>query len=362
MGLNKNNRLPNQQQQWGIRMGDMEHQLTEILGACPPEPSSNGYPSALEEDSYFTGTGPTILYDRSNSLRKVADGVLVGDRESNVLFVDALPSDSTRREVSHLFRPFPGFQEIRLVHKEPIHSEDKSVVLCFVEFSDSSRALTALEALEGYKFDNTKPDSPDLRIHFAHFPFQLPPINAHIPSQLSPDNSHFPSQLPRRDACFLSQPLLDSVIYPSKLPHDSAHFPCEQTPNSPQFSSQLRFDSVVSSSKLPPESTHFPSKLPPNSAHFSSQLLSNSAHLSSQLPPNSAHLSSQLPPNIAHSPFQLLPHREEQDLAISREKELVVQDEELVMMTKNSKGCYTCGKPGYICMECKSQPQLCYGF
>lgn len=26
----------------------------------------------------------------------------------------------------------------------------------------------------GYKFDDKKPDSPLLRIHFAHFPFRLP--------------------------------------------------------------------------------------------------------------------------------------------------------------------------------------------
>ncbi|GJW75245.1 nucleotide-binding alpha-beta plait domain-containing protein, partial [Tanacetum coccineum] len=52
---------------------------------------------------------------------------------------------------------------------------DRGLVLCFVEFSDSNHALTALEALQGYKFDNKKPDSPALKIQFAHFPFQLPP-------------------------------------------------------------------------------------------------------------------------------------------------------------------------------------------
>ncbi|RWW50461.1 hypothetical protein BHE74_00043272, partial [Ensete ventricosum] len=40
---------------------------------------------------------------------------------SNTLFVEGLPSDCTRREVSHIFRPFVGFQEVRLVTKDSRH-------------------------------------------------------------------------------------------------------------------------------------------------------------------------------------------------------------------------------------------------
>ncbi|KAI3711863.1 hypothetical protein L1987_70412 [Smallanthus sonchifolius] len=359
-----------------------------------PEPSSNGYPSAWE-DPYLIGrrdvmhgTGPGIpnmVDDRPDSLRK-ADGVPVRGQESNVLFVDALPSDCSRREVSHLFRPFIGFEEIRLVHKEPRHSADKAMVLCFVEFTDSNRALTALEALQGYKFDNKKPDSPALQIHFAHFPFQLPSDNAHLPSQLPPDDAHFPSQPPLDSARFPSQPpptsahlspqpLPDSAIYPSKLSHDSAHFPSQQ----------------------PHDGAHFSSQQPRDRAHFPFQLPSNSAHLSSQPPLNSAHFSSQPLLNGAHFSSQLPPHREEQDLAIPREKELAVQDEEPAVMAKklkrgslknkekvenfknkekkwcikckqnhfgecyNFKGCYICGKSGHIGKDCTSKPRLCYG-
>ncbi|PUZ62217.1 hypothetical protein GQ55_4G339000 [Panicum hallii var. hallii] len=41
------------------------------------------------------------------------------ENESNILFVDCLPTDCTRREVAHLFRRCSGFKDIRLVHKEP---------------------------------------------------------------------------------------------------------------------------------------------------------------------------------------------------------------------------------------------------
>ncbi|XP_071729732.1 RNA-binding protein 1-like [Rutidosis leptorrhynchoides] len=93
---------------------------------------------------------------------------------SNVLFVDGLPSDCTRREVSHLFRPFYGFRGIKLVHKEPENVGEKGMVLCFVEFIDANCAFTAMNSLQGYKFDNKKPGSRSLKIHFAKFPFRLP--------------------------------------------------------------------------------------------------------------------------------------------------------------------------------------------
>ncbi|KAK3128392.1 hypothetical protein QOZ80_6BG0460920 [Eleusine coracana subsp. coracana] len=94
--------------------------------------------------------------------------------ESNILFVDGLPSDCTRREVAHLFRPFVGFKDIRVVHKEPRRSGDKAYVLCFVEFENPKYAFTAMEALQDYRFDDRKPDAPVLKIHFARFPFRLP--------------------------------------------------------------------------------------------------------------------------------------------------------------------------------------------
>ncbi|XP_062228043.1 RNA-binding protein 2-like isoform X2 [Phragmites australis] len=96
--------------------------------------------------------------------------------ESNILFVDGLPTDCTRREVAHLFRPFVGFKDIRVVHKEPRRSGDKAYVLCFVEFENAKCAFTAMEALQEYRFDDRKPDAPVLKIHFARFPFRLPAV------------------------------------------------------------------------------------------------------------------------------------------------------------------------------------------
>ncbi|KAL6216822.1 PREDICTED: uncharacterized protein LOC101308481 [Fragaria vesca subsp. vesca] len=143
-----------------------------------------GYPSPLGAQSLLSqrhevgvGIGPSVSTDISRERSvpsRSGDGLPVLKGESNILFVDGLPTDCTRREVGHLFRPFIGYREIRVVHKEPRRSGDKAMVLCFVEFVDPKCALTAMEALQGYKFDDKKPNSLPLRIQFAHFPFRLP--------------------------------------------------------------------------------------------------------------------------------------------------------------------------------------------
>ncbi|WOL15538.1 RNA-binding protein 1-like [Canna indica] len=89
---------------------------------------------------------------------------------SNTLFVEGLPANCTRREVSHVFRPFVGFQEVRLVKKESRHPEGDPLILCFVDFANAAQATVALEALQGYKFDEHDRESANLRLQFARFP------------------------------------------------------------------------------------------------------------------------------------------------------------------------------------------------
>ncbi|XP_050364456.1 RNA-binding protein 2-like [Argentina anserina] len=139
--------------------------------------SLRAQPLLSQRHEVGAGIGSSISTDisreRSAPLRS-GDGLPVLKGESNILFVDGLPTDCTRREVGHLFRPFIVFQEIKVVHKEPRRSGDKAMVLCFVGFKDPKCALIAMEVLHGYKFDDKKPDSLPLRIQFAHFPFRLP--------------------------------------------------------------------------------------------------------------------------------------------------------------------------------------------
>lgn len=84
-----------------------------------------------------------------------------------VLFIDGLPLECTVREAAHIFRPFIGFKEVRVVHKEPKRPGGEKSVLCFVEFTDLRHAAIAREALQGYKIDEHDPNSGNLRISFS---------------------------------------------------------------------------------------------------------------------------------------------------------------------------------------------------
>ncbi|XP_006360156.1 RNA-binding protein 2-like isoform X3 [Solanum tuberosum] len=67
---------------------------------------------------------------------------------SSTLFVEGLPADCTRREVSHLFRPFLGYKEVRLVPKGSRHAGGDPLILCFVDFVSPLHAATAMDALQ----------------------------------------------------------------------------------------------------------------------------------------------------------------------------------------------------------------------
>ncbi|CAN6172519.1 unnamed protein product [Urochloa humidicola] len=151
-----------------------EPSLAGLSGLAPARALG---PSLLEEPAVVArstslGKGAGIPDIEHHSPLPNLDGP--SEDESNILFVDCLPTDCTRREVAHLFRLFDGFKDIRVVHKEPRRSGDKAYVLCFVEFENAKSARTAMNKLRGYRFDDRKPDSPLLDIQFARFPFRLP--------------------------------------------------------------------------------------------------------------------------------------------------------------------------------------------
>ncbi|XP_065863098.1 RNA-binding protein 1-like isoform X1 [Euphorbia lathyris] len=89
---------------------------------------------------------------------------------SSTLFIEGLPSDCTRREVAHIFRPFVGYKEVRLVSKESRRPGGEPLILCFVDFLTPAHAATAMDALQGYKFDEHDRDSIHLRLQFARYP------------------------------------------------------------------------------------------------------------------------------------------------------------------------------------------------
>jgi len=86
---------------------------------------------------------------------------------SKTLYVQGLPSDVTRRELSHIFRPWSGYQTLRLVTKDSIQFPETMHTLCFVEFENSYLASLAMHALQNYKMDEDDINSPCLSITYA---------------------------------------------------------------------------------------------------------------------------------------------------------------------------------------------------
>jgi len=84
---------------------------------------------------------------------------------SSTLFVEGLPSDATVREVGHIFRPYAGFQSLRIVPKESKTDPAKVFSLCFVEYDSKLQSSTAMHALQGYRMDTS--DQHGLRISYA---------------------------------------------------------------------------------------------------------------------------------------------------------------------------------------------------
>jgi len=125
----------------------------------------------LSMDTGLVGKGQGLGFKDSqlrDPLRR-SDDNLPPDA-SNTLFVEGLPPKCTRREAAHIFRPFVGFKEVRLVNKEARNPGGEPLVLCFVDFANPNCAATAMEALQGYKFDENERDSTSLKLQFARYP------------------------------------------------------------------------------------------------------------------------------------------------------------------------------------------------
>ncbi|KAF3795687.1 RNA-binding protein 1 [Nymphaea thermarum] len=139
-----------------IAGGGLGRAVTAGFGALP-------VPSGL--DPAMGGQGQNIGYGGS----RPEQPPLPPDA-SSTLFIEGLPSNCTRREVAHIFRPFVGYKEVRLVNKESRIPGGDPLVLCFVDFASPNHAMVALDALQGYVFDENDRDSAILRLQFARFP------------------------------------------------------------------------------------------------------------------------------------------------------------------------------------------------
>ncbi|KAH7543804.1 hypothetical protein JRO89_XS15G0022600 [Xanthoceras sorbifolium] len=132
-------------------------QIPSYGGGQTARPMSGGM-SGRSVDDHRMGIGGVdpgaTVKDRSMGLGGGRAEVPLPPDASSTLFVEGLPSDCTRREVAHIFRPFVGYKEVRLVSKESRHPGGDPLILCFVDFVSPAHAATAMDALQG-EFDLT---------------------------------------------------------------------------------------------------------------------------------------------------------------------------------------------------------------
>lgn len=144
------------------------------LGRSIPmgEQSLMGRPGSIAPDLAPNGRGVRFgdQLPIDTMSRPVRDTMPLPQDASNTLYVEGLPPNCTKREVAHIFRPFVGYKEVRLVTKESKHRGGDPLILCFVDFVDAPCAATAMSALQGYKMDEDNPDSSYLRIQFSRHP------------------------------------------------------------------------------------------------------------------------------------------------------------------------------------------------
>jgi len=107
----------------------------------------------------YSGGGPNVVGSA------LGFGGLPPDA-SATLFVEGVAQDATEREVAHIFRPFPGYQSVRMFQRESRKYPNSTYLLCFVEFDNQYQSTSAMQMLQGYKFD--KNDMRGLRISYAN--------------------------------------------------------------------------------------------------------------------------------------------------------------------------------------------------
>ena len=69
---------------------------------------------------------------------------------TNIVYVEGIPLDATEREVAHIFRPFPGYKSLRLIHNE---KNGENTLILFVDFENSLQSTICINTLQGYRFD-----------------------------------------------------------------------------------------------------------------------------------------------------------------------------------------------------------------
>ena len=119
-------------------------QLLCQLGKINPQQNQKNEPSSVNEKTH----------SRLDELYKFDDDFSTyqyfNQNATKIVYVEGIPYGATEREIAHIFRPFPGFQNIRIIPKE---KNVKKTIICFVDFENVIQSTLCIQTLQGYRFD-----------------------------------------------------------------------------------------------------------------------------------------------------------------------------------------------------------------
>eukprot|EP00968_Pinguiococcus_pyrenoidosus_P000770 scaffold47_cov258-Pinguiococcus_pyrenoidosus.AAC.97 len=107
-------------------------------------------PQALDSLRHASGQS----YGSANDRSKLPPG------SSRILFVGNLPSNMSDRELAHIFRPFPGYESLRL-------ARSGERLIAFVSFESEVSSTIAMWTLQGYRVDLNSLSDTRLRIEYC---------------------------------------------------------------------------------------------------------------------------------------------------------------------------------------------------
>lgn len=100
------------------------------------------------------------------AIHRPLPGPGIGSGQST-LYVSGLPSDTTEREVGHVFRPFPGYVSVQLYRRKSKLEPSEEYVSAFVTFDNQNAAEFCRASLQGYVFDPEASPQKQLKVSFA---------------------------------------------------------------------------------------------------------------------------------------------------------------------------------------------------
>ncbi|KRX04935.1 hypothetical protein PPERSA_06569 [Pseudocohnilembus persalinus] len=165
---------PNQgpQQYHQFQQNNPQQQPRPYVNGPPHQPPQQGGFGGIIAQMMNNGPGnqpggrpPMFQNQQQNQSSQDVSLFKIPPDASDSLCVGGLPKDTSEREIAHIFRPFPGFQRVRLIKNK---KGANSYYYGFIDFENSLQSTIACKTLQGYRFD--KDDKQGIKISYAYEP------------------------------------------------------------------------------------------------------------------------------------------------------------------------------------------------